>query len=118
MIAEVTQLPFCFTAESRIVPAPSTGTIDERFEAFARSNPAIVNLFEELALQSVRRGRRRVGAKAIVEVIRWSYDLVSDDPDGFKINNVFTSRLARIVAERNPELRGVFETRVLKSRAA
>ena len=116
MTADATQLSLSFTADSRIVLAPRTGTLDQRFEAWAKSNPAIVDAFELLALQAVRHGRKRIGAKAVVERIRWEYSIVSNDAASWKCNNDYTSRLARLVTDRNAELRGVFQTRALRNR--
>ncbi len=112
------QLALCFDAATRITPAPRTGTLSERFDAWARANPHVVDAFEALALQQVRRGRKRVGAKAIIEVLRWHYSLAVNDPNGWKINNDMVSRIARLVADRNFELRAAFETRALKENAA
>ena len=42
----------------------------------------------------------------------------STDRDGFKLNNNFTSRYARLIEREHPELRGFFRKRRLRARTA
>ena len=50
--------------------------------------------------------------KMLFEVVRWNRLLRTGDR-GFKLNNNFTAYYARLLMEREPELRGMFETRKL-----
>lgn len=90
-------------------------TIQARFEKFDAENPSIRRLFIQYANEALKAGRRRIGAKAIAERIRWQA-MVETWGDEFKINNNYVSRYARAVAQQRPELAGLFETRTLKSR--
>jgi hypothetical protein len=63
-----------------------------------------------------RAGFRQYGAKAIVEGIRFDWDVkCGPGPDGFKINNNYTSRLARYAMRICPELDGFFELREMRN---
>jgi hypothetical protein len=68
----------------------------------------------EKALELVAAGRKRLSIKMLFEVLRWEHLLTTTDPD-FKMNNNYHSRYARLLMDRNPTLRGVFETRELHS---
>ena len=104
--AGVTQ-PSLLTAASRA---------EERFQAFLRANPSIYAEFKRRALALHRRGWRHFGAKAIAESIRYETALNAATPDEpFKINNNHISRLARQAIADEPELRGFFELRELRS---
>ncbi len=95
------------------LPLNRAGSHDARFSAWASQNPHIVDAFEAFALELVRAGRRRIGAKLILERLRFDTALRPAEP-GFKINQYdMGSRLARLVAQRHPELRDVFSFRAM-----
>lgn len=89
-------------------------TLDERFAKWIEANPQVLEVFTRRALQYQAEGRKKVGAKRIVEDMRWDEQLwTANDP--FKINNLFVSRLARLAVTRQPRLAGFFEFRELQS---
>jgi hypothetical protein len=95
---------------------PRPITIQERFEAFHAANPWVYEALVKLALDFVARGHRRIGIGMLVEVVRWQYGRQTSDPtSGFKVNNNYRSRYARMIEARVPELAGMFETRELQS---
>jgi hypothetical protein len=72
----------------------------------------IAGMFIRLAVRMLNRGFGRYSAKALIERIRWHYDLKhGPQDDGFKVNNNYGSYLARFAMEREPRLEGFFETR-------
>lgn len=85
------------------------------FERFHRDNPRVYEELVRLARQAVA-GRRlaRVGIGMLWEVLRWHFWLQTTDVE-FKLNNNHRSRYARLIMDSEPDLRGVFETRGLKS---
>lgn len=87
-------------------------TLDERFQAFHQANPHVLEELRKLALQAQSKGIRRVGIKMLWEVLRWRG--MKTHGDAYCLNNSYTSRYARLL-ERDPALRGMFETRVLRS---
>ncbi len=95
------------------LPLNRAGSHDARFSAWASQNPHIVDAFEAFALELVRAGRGRIGAKLILERLRWETLTRTVDARDFKINNDMGSRLARLVAQRHPELRDVFSFRAM-----
>lgn len=90
-------------------------TIQARFEAFDASNPRIRQLFVRFAEEAMVAGKRKIGAKAIAERIRWFVEIETIG-ESFKLNNNYVSRYARIVSKIRPDLAPMFETRTLKSR--
>ena len=71
----------------------------------------VANLFIRLSYGAKKRGVK-VGAKAVVERIRWHFMLRDRDrQEHFKINNNYTAYLARFAMEREPYLEGFFECR-------
>jgi hypothetical protein len=97
-------------------PRADPPTIRERFERFLEEQPDVWELFVDAARRLKARGYRRYGAKSIVEHIRFHKAVSGTDADGWKINNVLVSRMARKLMEEHPdEFDGFFETRELKS---
>jgi hypothetical protein len=73
----------------------------------------VANRFIRVSIAMKRSGFAKYGAKGIAERLRWHYSVVRRDA-GFKINNNWVSRLARMAEQRAPELRGFFEMRKLR----
>jgi hypothetical protein len=90
-------------------------TIQERFERFHRCNPWVYEQLRHRAHELLNRGHRKIGIKMLFEVLRWQYYMQTFDPSGWKLNNNFTSRYARLLMEKDPALRNAFETRTIKS---
>ncbi len=93
---------------------PRTGTA---FDAVLHTpqGGSMANKFIRLAIGLKRRGFKHYGAKAICERLRWHYSVMRVEGEEFKINNNWTSRLARFAEERAPELQGFFRNRKLKT---
>lgn len=89
-------------------------SLDTQFERWLAANPHVLDAFISLARQARAAGCQRIGAKLIVERLRWEY-LLQTHNDDFKLNNNYTSRLARLAADRCPELAAMFEFRELRS---
>lgn len=89
-------------------------TIAERFVAFHEANPWVADRLEELALADLELGLGRVGVKYFFELLRRDYRVTTRSAD-WKLNNDFSSRYARLLIERRPELAEVIETRELRS---
>lgn len=91
-----------------------SATIQERFEEFHKANPRIYDLLVRFALEAKRSGRPRYSIDAIIQRVRWHLSIETTDSD-FKLNDHFTSRYARLIMSRVPELDGFFEVRELKA---
>lgn len=89
-------------------------TIQDDFEEFCAKHPDVYAHFVRYAEEFRGAGRRRYGAKVIIERIRWHFATSSGD-ESFKIDNRFTSRFARKLIAERPEFAHFFETRTLRS---
>lgn len=90
-------------------------TIQARFEQFLAENPHVYRLFRQYAEQLLARGWDRYSADAILHRIRWHLNVeVAGDPAP-KLNDHFTSRLARKLAGEDERFRSFFEFRRLRS---
>jgi len=108
--------PSLFGAPPRLIPRKKGKlTLDERFEAWVKANPHIVARFLRFAREAQASGRRRFGIGMIAERVRW-YTYVESKEDGYRVNNSYRSRLARLLVERDPSLAGMFEFRKLTSK--
>jgi len=91
-------------------------TIDDHFADFHGENPHVYENIKRIAYQAKAAGRKRIGMKLIFERLRWEYFIRTDRPEAeFMLNNNYTSRYARLLMANEPELAGMFETRILKS---
>jgi len=90
-------------------------TIQERFEEYHHENPRVFELVVRFARQARDAGHATYGIKSIWERVRWHMSIETQDPDGWKLNNNYTSRYARLVMDECPDLDGFFNTRELQS---
>ena len=93
-------------------------TIDDKFSIWVHTEAGreIANQFIRASYGLQNAGWKRYGAKRIIEGIRWNVHLEhGPGAEDFKCNNNYTSRLARFAEDREPNLQGFFEMRMLKS---
>lgn len=105
-----TELEFQFVEPLREKHA----TIQQAFESFDRANPWVYARLVRMARELQARGVKRYGIKSLFEVLRWQFHQQTTGSK-WKLNNNFTSRYARLIEAGEPELRGFFEMRTLKS---
>lgn len=108
------QFDFVFKPQPLIKPEPITptdrrGGLQAAFERFHKANPHVYDALRAVALWC-KRNNKKMGMKAIYERVRWEYS-VQTDGEPYKLNNNFTAFYARRLMEREPELKGFFETR-------
>jgi hypothetical protein len=99
-----------------IVPVPDASklTIQAAFEEFDRLNPWVRRQLVRLARDLVARGHTRLGMGGLFEVLRWQVQMSTKDPSSkFKLNNSYRSRYTRKIEQECPDLRGLFEKRML-----
>lgn len=82
----------------------------ERFKIYHADNPHIYLEFRRLAMLMKETGKKKYSAEAIVNAIRWEYDLKTSG-DVFEINNDFRSIYARLLIHNHPEFENFFELR-------
>ncbi len=90
-------------------------TIQQQFARFHASHTEVYDGLLGLTRQAASVGRTRIGIGMLFEVLRWQWIIAGlpDDDEVFKLNNNYRSRYARLIMRRNPDLEGIFETRVL-----
>ena len=86
----------------------------EAFLKFHGQNPRVWGLFEEFALECVRKGFKHYSADAIMHRVRWETDVVTEG-DTFKVNNNYVTYYARMFHTNHPEHSTFFKLRELTS---
>jgi len=93
-------------------PATVAPSIEERFAQFHAANPQVYRTLLALARAEAERGTRRISAKLLFEQLRAAGGGVTQGAEPYRLNNIFTSRYARLLASE-PDLSGRIETRKL-----
>ena len=106
---------------TRLIPQPARPrlrSIDDRFHAFHARHPEVYAALLRLANDAWSRGRHRASIDVMFGALRWER-FIEGLPDpaekGFKLNDHFRSRYARLLMAEHPHLAGLFETRTLRS---
>lgn len=86
-----------------------------KFLVFHSEHPVVYRLFEKFALQLIANGQEKLGAKMIIERIRWEMSTNSKDTAGFKINNNYTCYYSRLFIKNHPQHSEKFEFREIKN---
>lgn len=98
--------------------APLTGqrSIDTRFQEFHAENPGVYTELCSMARQLKERGYRKIGIELLFAAYRWNKMMrTTADAYGFKLNDHFTSRYARLIMANEPDLAEMFKTRTLRT---
>lgn len=90
-------------------PPTASGLSPEWAEEYLKKHPQLYPAFRDITLRLLASGRRRISAKAIVEIIRAENDL--QYRGRFKIDNRITPALARRFIEEFPNLARCFQLR-------
>lgn len=90
-------------------------SIQERFEDFHARHPEVFAKLVELARIAKSRGKK-VGIRLLWERMRWEFAVEHDAAEDFKLNDWYTSRYARLIAERySDEFGDYFDLRNLRA---
>lgn len=92
-------------------------SISQSFEQYCKDNPDVYPHFVHFALQWLKTGAKKISSKQIVGRIRWHVEIETKGESAkvFKINDAFSSRLARKFTEDYPEYTEKFNFRELRS---
>lgn len=71
--------------------------IDVAFYQFHQHNPKVYELLVKFARQAKAAGRKKFGMKMLFERVRWFEFVETKDSTGFRLNNNYTSRYARLM---------------------
>ncbi len=89
-------------------------TIQVRFENFHAANPQVCEKLTAMTWELYEKGKRKIGIKMLWEVLRWKVETGEVvTTENFRLNNVFTSRYARLISSSHPCLAKIFEQRRL-----
>lgn len=88
---------------------------DRSFAQYHRDNPHVYELFKKFTFEIINSGFQAIGAKFIVERIRWE-TYTSNKWENLKINNNYTAGYARLFMADHPQHSEFFRTRELKSK--
>tara|TARA_B100001173_G_C15969677_1_gene539445 strand:- start:552 stop:857 length:306 start_codon:yes stop_codon:yes gene_type:complete len=91
--------------------------LQSQWNAVKDANPSLLDECYQLCLQARSKGIKRWSADAMFHVLRWesSYHTESDGI-AVKINNNYSSLVARDLMDKHPDLEGFFSLRVRKPR--
>lgn len=90
--------------------------IADRFDRFHQANPHVYDELVTLARQASAKGYRKIGIELLFSHLRWSRMMQTNaDEYGFKLNDHFTSRYARLIMAQEPDLHDIFRTRELRA---
>lgn len=93
--------------------------IEVQFLAFHHEHPEVYGALRDLARDLRRKGENKAGIGMLFEVLRWNRIMAGiRDEDGFRLNNNYRSRYARLLMANEPDLVGFFDTRQLHEGAA
>ena len=90
---------------------------DRKFFEYHRENPHVFALITRYANDVKQAGYKHYGMHTIMHRIRWHINIDSKDRAGFKMNNNYSSRYARLLIQENPEFDGFFRNRRLKTQS-
>lgn len=88
--------------------------ISVRFEEFHAENPHVYVFLLRFAREAKATGKRRIGIRMVWERMRWELMITTRDEAGWKLNDHYTSRYARLLMDE-PGLEELFEIRELRS---
>lgn len=88
-------------------------SIGERYREFLRTNPHVFDAALSLAREWLGRGDKYISTKAILEVLRTS--IATSGEGGYRVNNDFSSLLARDLISSEPRLADVIRLRRRKA---
>jgi hypothetical protein len=95
---------------------PFVPAISDCFQSFHQDNPTVYRDLVAICRSLKAQGFTHYSADAVYHVLRYQRDInlpVGDD--GFKLNNNYTSRYARMIMANEPDLAGFFHLRNLKA---
>lgn len=91
-------------------------SIDSRFREFHAEHPGVYTELVSMARQIKTRGYQRIGIELIWSAFRWNRMMqLPPDEAGFKLNDHYRSRYARLIMLREPDLAAFFQTRNLRA---
>lgn len=104
-----------FAESIEVLLPPHADKLQQGWQQCKEDHPELLDACYKLCLRAMSKGIQRWSADAVFHVLRWETALTTGDL-GLKINNNYSSLMARDLLALYPELEGFFETRVRKAR--
>lgn len=96
-------------------PLTDQKSIDTRFREFHTANPGVYAELVDMARKIKARGYNKLGIELIWSAYRWNRMMTTTPDDtGFKLNDHYRSRYARMIMACEPDLADFFHTRSLR----
>jgi hypothetical protein len=89
--------------------------IEQAFWKFDKDNPQVYRMVVRLARTAKAAGHSHYSIDAIFHLLRWHHNVKHKRPEPFVLNDWYTSRYARLVMSREPDLADFFSIRKLRS---
>ncbi len=97
-------------------PLVTQRSITDRFQRFHEDNPSVYTELVDMARQLQARGYTKLGIELIWSAFRWNRMMrTTADEYGFKLNDHYRSRYARLIMANEPDLADFFQTRTLRT---
>lgn len=90
-------------------------SLQERFEEFHRSHPEVYSELVRFARQVKAKGYKQYSIYTCIQRVRWHFSFERDATETFKVNDHCAPRYARLIMEREPDLKDFFTTRKLRA---
>ncbi len=87
---------------------------ESAFNEYHEKNPHVYELFKRFTFEKIRQGYKHLGAKAVMERIRWESPIKTDGSE-FKVNNNHPAYYARLFMRDFPQHQGLFQLRKSKA---
>lgn len=98
-------------------PLVTQRSIDQRFRDFHEAHPVVYTELVQMTRQVKSRGYTRIGIELIWSAYRWNRMMRTPPKDeyGFKLNDHYRSRYARLIMANEPDLADFFQIRNLRT---
>jgi hypothetical protein len=91
----------------------SERSVYESWKRYHFANPNFYEQFHKFAYEAIRT-RHKVGARLIIELIRW-FEWIEKGSNLYRVCNNFAPYYARLLMLDKPEFKALFNTKSLKS---
>ena len=85
--------------------------IERDFNDFHTAHPEVYVQLVRLARSWQANGSAKLGIATLFEVLRWNSHMNPERDGGYKLNNNYRALYARLIMNREPDLKGIFELR-------
>jgi hypothetical protein len=86
-------------------------TLTQKFWDFDKANPHVYRRLVSLARRAKIRGIRHYSVDALFHILRWEIAIKTRGEEEFRLNNNFTAFYARLISDREPDLKDFFTLR-------